>query len=229
MERIGFLTPGSSPTSADGARWVRDRGPGVVIAIALHVAALAWLLQFEAVRRPLAELAPIMVRLVAPPKAEVAPPPEPPKPKPVVRPPPRPAPKQVEPLPLITAPTEAPTAFAVPAAAPQPLPPIEAPPQVEAAPPIVPPRFNADYLRNPAPPYPAAARRMREEGRVVLRVLVAPDGRPDRVEVRTSSGSPRLDQSALETVRQWLFVPARQGDQPVAAWVLVPISFTLRG
>jgi len=29
-------------------------------------------------------------------------------------------------------------------------------------------------------------------------------------------------------VRQWKFVPARRGDTPVGAWVLVPISFTLR-
>ena len=37
----------------------------------------------------------------------------------------------------------------------------------------------------------------------------------------------RLDQAALDAVRQWRFVPARQGEQAVAAWVLVPIQFAL--
>ena len=93
--------------------------------------------------------------------------------------------------------------------------------------PLIPPQFNADYLDNPAPPYPPLARRMREQGKVVLRVLVSADGRAEKVELRATSGSPRLDQSAQETVKHWKFVPARQGDEKVAAWVLVPISFTL--
>jgi protein TonB len=94
---------------------------------------------------------------------------------------------------------------------------------------VVPPSFSADYLSNPAPPYPALSRRMGEEGRVVVRVLVSMDGHAERIELRASSGHPRLDDVALETVRKWKFVPARQGDQPVAAWVLVPISFSLKG
>jgi protein TonB len=108
---------------------------------------------------------------------------------------------------------------AAPVAAPAPAPPA----------PVVPPSFLADYLHNPPPPYPASSRRIGEQGRVVLRVLVNPQGEPEQVELRTSSGSPRLDTSALETVRRWKFVPARQGERPVAAWVLVPILFRLEG
>jgi protein TonB len=189
----------------------------------------AWLLQFDAVRRPLAEVAPIMVSLLAPPKVEPAPPREPPKPKPVVKPRPRPVEKPVEPTRVVTAPAEAPSAVEAP---PAPPPPPAAPAEVASSPapqPVVPPRFNADYLRNPAPPYPALARRMGEQGRVVLRVLVSPAGLPEKVELKSSSGSSRLDQSALDTVRHWKFVPARQGNTPVPAWVLVPISFTLQG
>jgi protein TonB len=48
------------------------------------------------------------------------------------------------------------------------------------------------------------------------------------VQVRTSSGSERLDATAQDTVRHWKFVPARRGEMPVGAWVLVPISFSLR-
>ena len=36
-----------------------------------------------------------------------------------------------------------------------------------------------------------------------------------------------LDEAALETVKKWKFTPARQGNVPVAAWVLVPIAFRL--
>jgi protein TonB len=90
-----------------------------------------------------------------------------------------------------------------------------------------PARFDADYLMNPKPPYPLTARRMREEGKVLLRVLVTPEGTAGSLEIRTSSGSARLDESALRTVRQWRFIPARRGNTPVQSRVLVPIVFKL--
>lgn len=88
-------------------------------------------------------------------------------------------------------------------------------------------RFDADYLRNPAPAYPPLARRLREEGKVVLRAFVTPDGAAGQVELRTSSGFPRLDQAARDAVSRWKFVPARRGDETVGAWVLIPIVFNL--
>ena len=87
--------------------------------------------------------------------------------------------------------------------------------------------FDADYLRNPAPPYPQMSRRMGEEGKVILRVRVTPEGTAGSVEVRTSSGSQRLDDSALRTVRNWRFIPAKRGATPIESWVLVPIIFKL--
>jgi len=92
---------------------------------------------------------------------------------------------------------------------------------------VLPPRFDAAYLKNPAPDYPSLSRRMGETGRVVLRVLVSPEGRAEQLEVRTSTGHPRLDQAALDAVRRWRFVPAKQGDHAVSAWVLVPLTFQL--
>lgn len=74
-----------------------------------------------------------------------------------------------------------------------------------------------------------ASRRLREEGRVVLRVRVSADGLPATVELRTSSGSGRLDRAAQSAVERWRFVPARRGSQPIEAWVLVPIEFKLQG
>ncbi len=89
-------------------------------------------------------------------------------------------------------------------------------------------RFDADYLQNPAPAYPALSRRLREEGKVMLRVFVETSGRPSQIEIKSSSGSPRLDQSAQEAVSRWKFIPARQGQDVIGAWVLVPIIYRLR-
>jgi periplasmic protein TonB len=97
-----------------------------------------------------------------------------------------------------------------------------------AASPVVAPRFDADYLSNPAPAYPSASRAMGEQGKVLLRVLVSPQGGSEQVTLHNGSGFERLDLAALQAVRRWQFVPARQGDEAVAAWVIVPISFTLR-
>ncbi|MEW6592049.1 MAG: energy transducer TonB, partial [Pseudomonadota bacterium] len=87
----------------------------------------------------------------------------------------------------------------------------------------------ADYLTNPKPPYPALSRRLGEAGLVRLNVLVNADGSVGRLELDRSSGHPRLDHSAMETVQSsWKFEPARQGGKAVPAWVIVPIQFTLR-
>ncbi|WLT30480.1 energy transducer TonB [Geothrix sp. PMB-07] len=92
---------------------------------------------------------------------------------------------------------------------------------------VVAPRFDAAYLQNPEPDYPALSKRFGEEGKVILRVLVNPEGQPEQVEVRQSSGHARLDQAALGTVKRWRFTPARRGTERLAAWVLVPLSFQL--
>jgi protein TonB len=102
-------------------------------------------------------------------------------------------------------------------------------PRPDDAPEITPPAFNAAYLRNPAPRYPLIARRHGEQGTVTLRVLVTREGRPASVSVERTSGSGHLDSAALETVKTWRFVPARQGRESIEAWVLVPIVFRLEG
>jgi protein TonB len=94
---------------------------------------------------------------------------------------------------------------------------------------ISPPRFDAAYLHNPKPEYPRLARRLGEQGTVLLDVYVGADGSPEKIALNASSGSPRLDRAARETVRQWKFVPARQGERPVGAWIVVPIRFVLEG
>jgi protein TonB len=107
-----------------------------------------------------------------------------------------------------------------------------APPEPQSAPAaaeVTPPGFNAAYLRNPPPRYPLVARRAGEQGTVMLKVLVTRDGLPARVDIEKTSGSVHLDNAALEAVRAWRFLPARQGADPIEAWVLVPIAFRLEG
>jgi periplasmic protein TonB len=89
--------------------------------------------------------------------------------------------------------------------------------------------FNAAYLHNPAPNYPAISRRLGEQGKVLLRVQVTLDGAASLVELQTSSGSSRLDHSALEAVKKWRFVPAKRGGLAVSASVIVPVSFSIEG
>jgi protein TonB len=226
-------------TSRCGATERPARLTAAAVVIALHAALLALLWQLEPVRSAITASAPVMVSLVTPQreKPDVLPKPLPPEPRAAERAQPPKAP------PVITATREAPAAQTAPPAPPEPAP---APPAEAAAPapvaaagapatapspapaPLIPPRFNADYLNNPAPAYPPLARRMGEEGKVILRVFVTEKGLPEDLQVRTSSGSNRLDTTALETVKQWTFVPARRGETPVGAWVLVPISFSLR-
>lgn len=202
---------------------------GIGVTILLHAVVIAVLLQFQPVRQAITQAVPIMVSLITPPPPVVEKPKELPRPLPV-----KPRPQRVEPPrpepPLIAAVTEAPP----PPTAPEPVPPPSPPAPIvapAAAPPapVVPPNFNAAYLNNPAPAYPAASRRMGHQGRVILRVLVNAEGNPDKVEIRTSSGFSPLDDAAFDAVKRWRFVPARQGDKAVAAWVLVPIIFTLEG
>ncbi|MDT3734957.1 MAG: TonB family protein [Denitratisoma sp.] len=194
---------------------------GLAFVLALHALVFWLLLQANVIALP-EQLSVLTVSLVRPaeeskPRPEVVPP----RPQPVK---PRPAPPQ--PPVQLAAPeaSPAPAPVVVPAA-PAPTPPVVVPAAPAQA---TQPRFDADYLDNPKPPYPSLSRRIGEEGRVVLRVRVMPDGAAGEVLLHASSGSPRLDESALATVRRWKFVPARRGAEPVAAWVLVPIAFKLK-
>lgn len=202
----------------------RFSAAGLAIVVGLHVVLVAALIAMAP------ELLPPAARILSvsllTPRPDSPPTPEivPPRPKPVER---RPAP--TVPVQQLAAPVESPAAS--PAAVPVQPPAPPAPPTANVAPlaaPVQPPRFDAEYLDNPKPAYPALSRRLSEQGRVLLRVHVDAEGRAVEVEVQTSSGHARLDDAALAAVRRWKFVPARRGTEPVAAWVRVPIEFTLK-
>jgi periplasmic protein TonB len=94
--------------------------------------------------------------------------------------------------------------------------------------PVSPPRFDAAYLKNPAPVYPTMSRRLHEEGTVLMRVRVSQQGVAAEVLIERTSGSRRLDDAAMAAVRHWRFDPAHRGHDTVEAWVLVPVEFDMR-
>ncbi len=94
---------------------------------------------------------------------------------------------------------------------------------------VTPPQFSAAYLNNPAPDYPRLSKKLHEQGTVRLRVEVSANGLAASVAVSQSSGYPRLDEAAVAAVKRWKFIAAKQGDQPVAAQVIVPLVFALEG
>jgi len=90
-----------------------------------------------------------------------------------------------------------------------------------------PAKFDAAYLKNDAPTYPALSRRLGEKGDILLNVYVNVNGNAEKIDVKKSSGFSRLDNAALSTVKNWRFVSAKKGGQLVASWVQVPVNFVL--
>lgn len=248
---IRALAPRRS-AAAEPAEPARRYG-WLALAVIGHIAAVVLLQPSQQPEKPVEKTPPMLVSLIAEPapqpavaKPEPVTEPTPPKvipkkvvvrqtpkheskPEPAVEPKPEPVSKpevqqpvaQEQVAPAEEAPTTPPApqvAKAEPAAAPEPQEPV-----------VEPPRFGVAYLKNPPPEYPAVSRRIGEEGRVVLRVLVTVDGKPETVEIENGSGSKRLDDAALDAVKKWKFIPARRNNESVSAYVLVPLKFALNG
>jgi protein TonB len=193
---------------------------GAITAIALHTSVIVALLSYAPARSALLDVAPIMVDWISAPVATPAPPL---RSKPVAKHPPA---KPVDPTPPTATETPSPIVAPTPPAAP-PEPVASAPTAAPVT--VTPPVFNAAYLDNQPPAYPQLSRRLGEQGRVILRVLVNIGGSAEEVQLRASSGSARLDESARAAVSRWKFVPAKRGGEAVPEWVLIPISFKLEG
>ena len=210
---------------------------GVVV---LHIAGL-WALHTGLLKRATEWVIPVAV------VSEVPQPPPPPQ----IKPPPPPSPPA-----LPVRPSLAPTPLALaPEPVPQPTQTAAAPPTVVATAPVnapvsataavapapsvvVPaapaaptkvdlPTTVADYQAKSPPVYPAMSRRMGEQGRVVMRVLIGADGVPQQAEVQQSSGHGRLDRAAADAVMRWRYVPGKRGGLPETMWFQVPIEFKL--
>jgi protein TonB len=183
----------------------------------------------QAVQTPPAQTKPI-----PPPKTQAvtAAQPVPPQPQPVNAVAPDPSPAAHAPMAVAAAPkampapvganTVASTSMNVGAAVTAPLAPASpAPPKLEL------PSSDADYLQNTRPAYPAMSKRLGEQGKVLVRVLIGVDGTARQAEVQKSSGFDRLDQAALATVQRWRYVPGKRGGVAEAMWFTVPLVFVL--
>jgi protein TonB len=62
---------------------------------------------------------------------------------------------------------------------------------------------------------------------VELLVYVLEDGRVADVEVKTSSGYPALDASAVQTALTWRLQPALANGKPVGVWAEFAVTFRL--
>lgn len=96
------------------------------------------------------------------------------------------------------------------------------------SPSVVPPRSNARQLNNSPPVYPRTALRLKQEGTVILKLLVRADGSVEQVTVKTSSGYARLDKAAVKAVKRWRYLPASQGGQAIDFWYEQPVVFSMR-
>lgn len=92
---------------------------------------------------------------------------------------------------------------------------------------IVPPTVNPAWGTRPPTVYPVVSRRLGEQGEVLLGLHVLADGRIAEVEVRRSSGHPRLDRAAMDAARRWRLLPARRDGQPVELWHEWLVAFRL--
>lgn len=85
---------------------------------------------------------------------------------------------------------------------------------------------SRERLHGPKPPYPLVSRRMKEQGLVIIKLCVNPQGSIDRVDLLQSSGHHNLDRSALQTLAEWRFASV------LRAYIdcyRMPIQFTLEG
>jgi len=87
--------------------------------------------------------------------------------------------------------------------------------------------MDANPLNNPAPAYPNLSRRLREQGVVLLEILILVDGSVGEVRVKESSGFKRLDETAIKAVKRWLYMPVRRGVEPIDYWYIQPVEFSL--
>ena len=216
-----------------------SRNLAIVLSVVLLHVGFIWALSSGLLTRAQELVVPVVVlsQFIEPPKPKEVLPPPPPPPLPtqikkvVIK-----APTVAAPLPTaIQDPTPAPNA-PTGAIAPQPTPaPIAAPvaavlvaaPAPPSAPSVQLPSSDADYLQNPKPAYPSISRRLNEQGRTTVRVLIGTDGQPQRAEIGKSSGFARLDEAAVTTVMRWRYVPGKRGGVAEAMWFNVPINWVL--
>ncbi len=81
-------------------------------------------------------------------------------------------------------------------------------------------------IYNPEPSFSDEARKSKQQGAVVLLLVVGKDGHTYNIRVGQSLGM-GLDEKAVEAVNRWRFKPATLNGQPVATQIAVEVDFHL--
>ncbi|MCB1183375.1 energy transducer TonB [bacterium] len=76
------------------------------------------------------------------------------------------------------------------------------------------------------PKYPEVARMAQVEGTVIVKVLVGPDGSVQQAQV-IQSVHPLVNKAALDAAYKCKFIPGKQRNIPVKAWMALPFNFRL--
>lgn len=218
--RRGMAASWPRASYGEAHRTARQRVLALGIVV-LHLLGLWGLSEMQAVRRTVARVAPVVVRLVAPPDP-TKPPPAPAAAAPRLR---APAPLLIDAPVIAIAAAPAPVAVvAAPLPPPSPAPaaatPAPTPPALKQVPPGA-----VRYLREPRMTVPLMSRRLKESGVVHLRVVVDVRGQPREITLAKSSGFARLDEQALQDMRSARFAPQTENGRPVEWEVIAPMSY----
>lgn len=226
----------------------------LLLVLAVHLLALGLLVQTGTVRRVLQAPQPLVVSLIGEPAPAAAQLPEPAAAAPRRPAPLLPMPADV--VPEVTLATAAPAPQISPSPTPSPAPsPAPAQPSVPAPPaaaaaaaavappaalpapqptasptPAAPKQVPAGAVRYRVPPaveVPMASRRLGEQGTVLLRVWVDARGVPKEVLLHRSSGFARLDEQAIQAMRQARFQPLAENGQAIEWVVIAPLQYEL--
>ncbi len=225
----------SFPSSVPLAAWqqIRRVGPlGAIIGlhIAFFYALQSGLLHQAAQALPKEVFASFITPDPAPQPEVPKPPPAAPKTVPVVKKAvtrPTPVAPAINPTPsqqAITTPPAAPQSDEPPAVAAPAAPQAPAAPAAPAQPKVI---SGIEYIQAPQPDYPPIAKRMSEEGTVIVHVLVNEKGRAEHADVKKSSGSPRLDEAGRKAALRALFKPYMEDGKAISVSANIPITFNL--
>ena len=186
---------------------------GIIIVVAIHVAAIAALVATLASGQILKQLKEIQASVEAQKEPPKAPPPPPPD---LAKPPP-----PVAIVPEISIQQEAPPPVTVVKQAPPP------PPAKTTA--IAPTSLEPIARTHTKPPYPTISQRLGEQGTSEMQVAITTEGTVSECKITKSSGSERLDTAACEYVKgHWRWKPPSLDGKPTTANTAVSMVWNLK-
>ncbi len=86
----------------------------------------------------------------------------------------------------------------------------------------------AKAVVKPSPVYPQRAVDSNIEGVVLIKVDIEATGTPSNFTPQESDSNPLLVAAAMESLKQWHFVPATRDGQPVSSSMTVRVRFELQ-